>query len=229
MKLQPVAVRTEECSVGRSAIMLTAAFLLAIASSAGAETSPKLERISTPDGVEFGLWNRNSDEAAPVLFVLAGTIESTLDKVSFRQCGNELARHGWVCVSIDLPCHGTRAGDGEPAGLSGWSHLAAKQIDFVAESNTRLSRVLDHLIEAGIADPERIAACGTSRGGFLAIHFAAYDRRVKCAAGFAPVTDLAALSEFQAIADSPFVAALCLENQADALAGRPVWIVIGDQ
>lgn len=89
--------------------------------------------------------------------------------------------------------------------------------------------MLDHLIQSGIADAKRIAACGTSRGGFLAIHFAAHDGRVKCAAGFAPVTDLAALREFRAIADSSFVRALSLETQAKQLAGRPVWIVIGDQ
>ena len=62
------------------------------------------------------------------------------------------------------------------AGLSGWRHLAGKKRDFVAESNGRLTRVLDHLIKSGIADPKRIAACGTSRGGFLAIHFAVHDK-----------------------------------------------------
>ncbi len=229
-----VATRSVRCSrlSTRTAIVMTALFAAGAMANRPADAvgaPPEVIRDSTPDGVEFGMWNRSGNKPAPVLFVLAGTIESTLEKPYFRQCGNELADHGWVCVSIDLPCHGTQATDGEPAGLSGWSQLAAKQHDFVAESNARLSRVLDHLIKSGIADPERIVACGTSRGGFLAIHFAAHDTRVKCVAGFAPVTDLAALSEFRAIADSPFVTRLSLEGQAEALAGRPVWIVIGDQ
>ena len=208
---------------------LCAVFVMAGEVLAAVQGPSKFVRRSTPGGVEFGIWNRSGDRPAPILFVLAGTIESTLGEAYYRQCGNQLAEHGWVCVSIDLPCHGAQATGGEPPGLSGWSHLAGKKRDFVAESNVRLTHVLDHLIKAGIADPKRIAVCGTSRGGFLAIHFAAHDRRVKCAASFAPVTDLAALSEFRAISDSPFVAALSLQTRSEQLAGRPVWIVIGDQ
>ena len=208
---------------------ISAVTLMADEPSTADQLPPEILRQSTPEGIEFGLWNRIGNGPAPVLFVLAGTIESTLESPYFRQCGNELGGHGWVCVSIDLPCHGTQTRDGEPAGLSGWSHRAAKEHDFVAESNARLTCVLDRLVKLGIADPERIAACGTSRGGFLAIHFAAHDKRVKCAAGFAPVTDLAALSEFRALAYSPFVPKLSLESRAEQLAGRPVWIVIGDQ
>jgi len=113
--------------------------------------------------------------------------------------------------------------------LGGWSYRAAKDEDFVAESNKRLSSVLDHLIKTGVADPERIVSCGTSCGGFLAIHFAAFDKRVKCALGFAPVTDLAELSEFRKTKSHPLVKKLSLAEQADKLAGRPVWIIIGDQ
>ncbi len=221
-------------TMSRHLLRITALFVVAVcladcrSLSAEASTS-EIARGKTSDDVEYGVWNRVDDGPAPVLFVLASTIDETLGSAYFRQCGNELAEHGWVCVSIDLPCHGTQSVEREPAGLNGWSDLAAQKRDFVAEANQRLSHVLDHLIKTGVADPERVAACGTSRGGFLAIHFAAHDERVQCAAGFAPVTDLEALREFRAIADSPFVAGLSLKSRAEKLAGRPVWIVIGDQ
>ena len=205
-------------------------FLAAPVDSAGAqESGTPIERWKTPGGVEYGLWGNPERQPAPTLFVLAGSIEGTLGKAYFRQCGNELAERGYLLVSIDLPCHGAQTTEGEPAGLSGWGHRVGNNDDIVAESNLRLSQVLDHLIESGEADPQRIAACGTSRGGFLAIHFAAHDRRVKAAAGFAPVTDLAALSEFRGIETHPLVKKLSLVEQADQLVGRPVWIVIGDQ
>ena len=60
------------------------------------------------------------------------------------------------------------------------------------------------------------------------MHFAAHDARVRAAAGFAPVTDLAALSEFCEKQEHPLVRKLSLKNQAEKLAGRPVWIIIGD-
>ncbi len=188
-----------------------------------------VKHTTTPGGVEFGVWNQTSNKPAPVLFVLAGTIDSTLGSAYFRQCGNELAEHGWISASIDLPCHGKQAREGEPSGLGGWSHRLANNEDIIDEFNARLSQVLDHLIATRVADPDRVAVCGTSRGGFLALHFAAHDDRVKCAAAFAPVTDPRVVNEFVANAQHPFVVNANLENQANKLAGRPVWIVIGDQ
>lgn len=183
---------------------------------------------NTPDGVEYGTWGPHAKKNAPTLFMLASTIDGVLADPYFRQCGNELAELGYLVVSIDLPCHGTQTVEGEPAGLSGWSHRVGKAEDIVAECNARLSNVLDELIKTGLTDPERVAAAGTSRGGFLAIHFAAHDRRVKAAAGFAPVTELAALREFSDTQEHPLVAKLSLKNQTEQLAGRPVWIIIGD-
>lgn len=184
---------------------------------------------TTPDGVEFGVWGDLARKPAPTLFILASTIDDTLGSAYFRQCGNELAELGYVLVSIDLPCHGTQAIEGQPAGLGGWSHRVGNDEDIVAEANARLSNVLDDLIKTGLTDPARVAAAGTSRGGFLAIHFAAHDPRVKAVAGFAPVTSLAALREFSARQDHPLVTKLSLINQAERLAGRPVWIITGDR
>jgi len=184
---------------------------------------------TTPDGVAYGVWGDLVGKPASTLFILSGTIDGTLDSAYFRQCGNELAELGYILVSIDLPCHGTQTEEGEPAGLSGWSHRVGNDEDIVAEANARLSSVLDELIKTGLTDPNRVAAAGTSRGGFLAIHFAAHDARVKAATGFAPVTSLAALSEFRTRQDHPLVTKLSLINQAEKLAGRPVWIITGDR
>jgi dienelactone hydrolase len=203
--------------------------LIALVAAPSRVPAVEIQHFETPDGIAYGTWGTTASRPAPTLIVLAGDIDGTLGNAYFRQCGNQLAEDGWLCVSIDLPCHGRESRNGEPSGLSGWSHRANRQENFVADNNARLASVLDHVIKTGQTDPQRIAACGTSRGGFLAIHFAAYDSRVRCAAGFAPVTDLSALSEFKAIEDKPFVAQLSLSAQADKLAGRPVWIVIGDQ
>jgi dienelactone hydrolase len=186
-------------------------------------------RKETVDGVAYGVWGDAVSTPSPTLFILAGTIDGTLGSAYFRQCGNELADLGYLLVSIDLPCHGTQVVDGKPAGLGGWSHRVGNDENFVAEANHRLSKVLDDLIKTGQTDPDRVAAAGTSRGGFIAIHFTAHDSRVRCAAGFAPVTDLAALSEFRDRQAHPLVAKLNLVSQAEKLAGRPVWIITGDR
>lgn len=218
------AVLNVRCFVAVLSVLL----LLQYSTSAAEPANAAVTRLKTTDGVEYGTWGPLAKKPAPTLFLLASTIEGTLEEPYFRQCGNELAELGYLLVSIDLPCHGTQTTEGQPAGLNGWGHRVGNGEDIVAEANVRLSKVLDHLITTGLTDPLQVAAAGTSRGGFLAIHFAAHDPRVKAAAGFAPVTDLAALKEFHATPEHPLVKKLSLKNQAEKLAGRPVWIVIGD-
>lgn len=90
------------------------------------------------------------------------TEHSLLSSVRQRTRGT-----GYLSVSIDLPWHGSQTGDRRPSGLSGWGELDRKDVDFMAPFNDRLSEVLDHLIQTENADPEKIAICGTSRGGSL--------------------------------------------------------------
>lgn len=185
--------------------------------------------LTTKTGVRFGVWPTIPKQPAPTLFVLAGSIEGTLGDAYYRQSGNNLSRLGYLCVSVDLPCHGREQRSDEPHGLAGWRYRCDRDQDVIADSNQRLRSVLDHLIEARLTDAERVAACGTSRGGFAALHFAAADPRVKCVAAFAPVTDLGALTEFRGAEQHPLVLRLALERRADDLAGRALWLVIGDR
>lgn len=201
------------------------AFLLLAVSSTDAEVAYH----KTPDGIEFGTWGPEAGSKAPTLFILAADIEKTLSSSYFRQCGNALSELGFLCVSIDIPAHGKRSRDAEKSGLTGWRLLADSNEDFVLHNNQRLSSILDHLIKSDLTDPKRVAACGTSRGGFLAMHFAAHEPRIGAVAAFAPVTDLLALSEFAGAENNTLVEKRDLKSVAAKLAGRPVWIAIGDQ
>lgn len=197
------------------------------APSPAAAAEPKPIVLETPDGVRFGIWPTRPQAPAPVLFILSGPIEDALGTETFRKAGNLLGPKGYLCVSVDLPCHGADATPDENS-LKGWRVRSERGEDVVADLTGRLRKVLDYLIAEKLADPEYIAACGTSRGGFMALHFAASDPRVRCVAAYAPVADLAALTEFKGAEENPLVKKIALVNQADALAGRAVWIVIGN-
>ena len=80
-----------------------------IAPAIGQTTGSEIQRSKTSNGVEYGLWGKAKTKPAPVLFVLASTIDSTLGDPYYRQCGNELAELGYLCVSIDLPGHAKAA------------------------------------------------------------------------------------------------------------------------
>lgn len=207
-------------------LLLVCAVLLPLSSLRADES---VERLTTKAGVRFGLWPQRPKKPAPTMFVLASTVDATLKSAYFRQAGEMLAKEGWLLVSIDLPCHGEQVRPGEGSGLAAWRVRVERDENVVEEATGRLSQVLDYLLAEGISDPERIAALGTSRGGFIAFHFAAADKRVKCAAAFAPLTDLTKLSEFRGAEDNPLAQSLALDRRAEALAGRPLWVVIGDR
>jgi len=188
-----------------------------------------MKLMKTKTGVEFGIWGMSEKRPAPTLFVLGNSIEGTIGDPYFRQAGNDLAKEGFISVSIDIPGHGTQEREGEAKGLAGWRERIDQGEDLIAETNRRLSEVLDYLIEEGITDPDIIAASGTSRGAFIAMHFTASDPRVKCVAAFAPVTDLIVLREFHGAEGNALMESLSVSKQADQLANRPVWIIMGDR
>jgi len=185
--------------------------------------------LRTTCGVRFGLLGPLPARPSPLFLVLASSIEETLGNSYFLQGGNRLAQQGYLCASLDLPCHGQDCRADEPEGLRGWSYRLDHEENLFAEFTKRATSVLDHLVAAECIDPHRIAVCGTSRGGFAALHLMAADPRPKCAALMCPATELTAIEEFQSMQHSDRAAALSLKHLADKLAGRAVWIVIGDQ
>jgi hypothetical protein len=63
----------------------------------------------------------------------------------------------------------------------------------------------------------------------MAMHAAAADPRIGAVAAFAPVTNLLALREFDGVAHRDFVDGLSLLSRAEQLAGRALWMIIGDR
>ncbi len=186
------------------------------------------DAVQTPSGVVFSMLSRQTGGPAPtlLLFAMAGT--DTLNTEPYCRVGRLLHAQGWNIVSLDLPCHGTEHRAGEPAELAGWAARIKAGEDIVVAFRERVNDVLDHLVATGLADCERIAAAGTSRGGFMAFQAAAGNPRIRAVAAFNPVTNLLALREFAGQERNALAKRLALVNAAEALADRAVWITIGN-
>ena len=193
------------------------------------ESKGEVAIMRTPDGIRFGIWGTEMSYPAPTLFIFAGTIELSLGDSYYRQCGNELAGKGFLCVSLDLPGHGLEKREGEPEGLSAWRFRSDKWEDFVSLFTKNVRNVLDYLVKAGYTDSEHVAACGTSRGGFMALQLTAVEKRIKAIAAFSPVTELMALREFSEATNEDFVESLSLKIKADQFVGKSLWLIIGDR
>lgn len=178
--------------------------------------------------MRFGVLGSEPLSPVPVVFNFSMTLEQALMQKAYCGVVNLLSRREFIGVSLDLPCHGEDRRPEEPEGLDGWRTRIDAGENLVREFNCRASDVLDWLISKGYTEPGRVAACGTSRGGFLAMHFAAHDARVGCAVAFSPVTDLAALSEFEGATENEMVKSLALANHVRELARRKIWMCIGN-
>ena len=203
---------------------LTACFLHPLALAVDVDQA-KITILHTESGVQFGVLGQKATAPSPTLFAFGG------DVVTF---GHLLVKRGWLIISMDIPCHGQNIQTGEvPNSLKCWRTRLESGTNFVADFMTNMTDVLNYLIQNGYTDVNKVAACGGSRDGFIALHFAAAESRVRCVAAFAPVTNLLALSEFAGIEnDSPsvlrMVKSLALVNSAEKLAGRSIWICIGN-
>jgi dienelactone hydrolase len=183
---------------------------------------------TTADGTTFALLAPQDGGRAATLLLFAIADANSLPTEPYSRLGRVLHARGWNVASLDLPCHGADRRKGEPAELHGWAARVGRGEDFVAAFRRRVDAVVDHLVATNLADPSRLAATGTSRGGFMAFHAAAGNPLIRAVAALSPVTDLLALSEFAGLQDNPLVRRLALVQAADALADRAAWITIGD-
>jgi dienelactone hydrolase len=207
-----------------------AAVLAAIVASVAraADTVVPMDMLRTPDNIRFGVIGGRQGAAAPTLLVVAMSMEEMQREPVFTGVARLLAKKGWMSVVIEPPCHGDDRRQEEPEGLAGWRHRLEHGGDVVQAFHAKARAVLAHVIAQGRADPSRLAICGTSRGGFLAFHFAAVEPRIKAVAGISPLTDLLALREFSGTAPDSAAAKLALTQIAPQLIGRPVWLSIGN-
>jgi dienelactone hydrolase len=212
--------------IGTAALVLMGSFATGVRA---AEAKGGVQKLQTPSGVPFGLLGQKGAAPAPTLFVFAGDIQTSLTSKDYNRIGSLLAKHGFLSVALDIPCHGANVRPGESAGtISGWRMRLEKGEDPIAPFTRRVTEVLDYLVKEGYTDPNRVAAAGTSRGGFIALHVAAAEPRIRTVVAFAPVTDLLAVREFQGMEKHAGTNALHVGHLADKLAGRSVWLCIGN-
>jgi predicted esterase len=204
------------------------AALLNVAGAVAVAAAPAPVQTGTlPDGTRIGWIGQRPTKPTPTVFFLAGDIERSLAEDRYQDAVRELGEGCW-CVTLQLPAHGDDRRAGEPQTIRGWEYRLARGEDVVKTFTDRFSRVLDEFIRQGETDAHAIGVFGTSRGGFMALHAAAADPRVRAVAMFAPVTDLNVLTEFAESRARPVARSLAASSLAPALADRWLWLIIGN-
>jgi hypothetical protein len=162
-----------------------------------------------------------------LLLTLAGDRQTALTVPPACLGASAFLARGHRALSFDLPDHGQRA-DRYGKGIQAWRNAWVAGEDRFAHFVEEAGAVIGRCIETGRVAPGRVVAYGISRGGYLALRLLAADSRVAAAAAIGPVTDWRELAEFAAERGRTDVGDLRLSRWVEGLAGKRVFIVIGN-
>jgi esterase FrsA len=120
----------------------------------------------------------------------------------FNQAVLRLSQQGIRVFSWDLPFHSIDQDPNEA--MRQWVDEFARNPAFVSDFIALCQENISYLIEEGYVDPQQLAVAGLSRGGFIATHLAAQDKRIQTVLGFAPLTQPQPLEERERSASDHF-------------------------
>lgn len=179
-----------------------------------------MKTVTDPQGNEicyqgFGL----EAGALPAFFYFALSGEESLTLSPYNSPALHLEGQPLRVYSMTIPGHGP--GFDKFHAMQYWADQMAQEHYVLKDFFQRAAFSIDWLIERGYVDPEHLAVGGLSRGGFIAAHLAAREKRIKTVIGFAPLTCLSALEEFASVKVATRVkiraASFDLENLTDHL------------
>jgi Prolyl oligopeptidase family len=164
----------------------------------------------------------------PSLFYFALSAQDSLTLDPFNQPVQFLSDIPAIRIfSITLPSHGPGFDNNLAMGL--WADAVAGGSDPITPFINRCRAEINRLIDQGYIDPAHLAAAGLSRGGFIATRLAARDARIRTLLAYAPLVDLADLSEFKDLQESPLTLSLKLENLIPKLIDKQIRIYCGNR
>ena len=162
----------------------------------------------------------------PALLInLAADRRTSLDDDPYRIVPDIFLAAGHQVASFDLPKHGELADD-YGSGLQGMANAIAGGEDPFDEIRQVGQALITNAVQMKWA--ESIYACGTSRGGLVAMHLLAEIGQVKAAGVIIPATYLPALAEFHDLASHPTVRNNNAESLIPKLRNRRLMVMIGE-
>lgn len=181
----------------------------------------------TPDLTLFHIGPALDHGPLPSFFYFALSGPDSLCLDPFNQPVQFLQGRMIRIFSITLPGHEANLPPENAIRL--WADDMSRGIDCIGNFLDLVSSAVDFAIRQKFVDPARMGIGGLSRGGFLAAHAAARDKRFRFLLGFAPLTKLSLLKEFSDVKDHPHIKNLDVENLSSALSDRHCRFYIGNR
>lgn len=169
-------------------------------------------------GNSFSFAGRPLEEGPlPSLFYFSLSAEESLSLHPYNTPVRLLQSEALRIFSFTLPGHG--GSFDKFKAMAYWAAQLAEGKPFLESFLETTSCSIQWLIDQGIAQADKLAVAGLSRGAFVAAHLAAQHKNIHTFLGFAPLTSLTALAEFSNPSSSLKAAAekLDLTRQIESL------------
>lgn len=163
----------------------------------------------------------------PSFFYFALSGESSLTLDPFNQPIQFMQKKMMRSFSLDLPAH--ERGLSPLDALKTWAEDYEKGRDPLGEFLDRALKAIDFALEQKLVDPAKMAIGGLSRGGLLAFHLAAQEKRFKNVVAFAPITKLQNAKEFSSLKNHPKVLSYDANHLVDSLYDQRIRLYIGNR
>lgn len=162
----------------------------------------------------------------PSIFYFALSGEDTLTLDPFNQPVQFLSDKWIRFFSLTLPAH--ESGLSPHDALTVWAEDMNKGIDIIGNCIDQAEKAVDYVIHQKLADPNKMAVAGLSRGALIALHLAARNDHFQTILLFAPLTRLEKAKEFSHMKENPLVKSLDLFAIAPLIANRRIRLYIGN-
>lgn len=164
------------------------------------EKDAKMNELQLDNNLKVYSVGSNDKKPLPGIFYFALSGKDSLELDPFNQPVNIWKQYPLRVYSMTIPGHEETFT--KDVAITKWKEEFAKGNDILSPFFDHVIESITLLIEKELLDPKKIATAGLSRGGLVAASVAAKCPHISHILGYAPVTNLKALADFDHAPDN---------------------------
>ncbi|RJP23320.1 MAG: hypothetical protein C4527_20435 [Candidatus Omnitrophota bacterium] len=170
--------------------------------------------------------------SAPTILYFHG-LNGTRNQVfqdRYVEFAEAMQKIGCNLMSVELRGHGERREKKEMPAIDNMMKIIThKELNPFDGAVLDIRKIIEFIIEKGIAPPSEIAVSGLSWGAMHALYAMKTERRIRCGLALLPVCKITALVEFRGLEGHPLIAQYEPLNFIEKVAPKPLLMITAEK